>query len=128
LICLSTIVLLIVPMLYTCYNMTFFDRLIEFNKNHRVLSHVVFWVIMLLIQLSSSSYENSDVVPFKNNLMGDGINVIAQTVAAYILAYFIVPKYFYKQKYAVSIIYFIILSYVVCVLSRIEVIHFEEPF
>jgi LytS/YehU family sensor histidine kinase len=60
--------------------------------------------------------------------MGDGTNLLAQIPAAYFLAYFIVPRFIYKQKYAEAFIYFIISGYIVCVLSRIEVIYVEEPF
>jgi hypothetical protein len=108
--------------------MSFFQKIIDYNRNHTVISHLLFWVIVLLLQLSSSSYYNHDQVPFKNNLIGDGTNLLAQIPAAYFLAYFIVPGFIYKQKYASSIIYFFIGSYVICVLSRIEVIYFEEPF
>jgi len=108
--------------------MTFSERLIDFNKEHRVISHLSFWLLLLLIQLSSSSYYNYDQVPFKNNLVGDGTNLLAQIPASYVLAYFIVPKFFYKQRYIEAFIYFIISSYIICVLSRFEVVYFEEPF
>jgi sensor histidine kinase YesM len=108
--------------------MSFSERLIDFNKEHRVISHLLFWIILLLVQLSSSSYHNHDQVPFRNNIIGDGTNLVAQIPAAYIMAYFIVPKFFYKQKYIEAIIYFLLASYVICVLSRIEVIFVEEPF
>src|SRR5258707_12391516 len=105
--------------------MSFSERLIDFNKEHRVISHLLFWIILLLVQLSSSSYNNHDQAPFRNNLIGDGTNLLAQIPAAYILAYLIVPKFFYKQKYIEAIIYFLLASYVICVLSRIEVIFVE---
>lgn len=108
--------------------MTFSERLIDFNKEHRVISHLSFWVLLLLIQLSSSSYSNFDQVPFRNNLIGDGTNLLAQIPAAYILAYFIVPRFFFKQRYIEAFVYFIISSYIICVVSRIEVVYFEEPF
>ncbi|HEY4326814.1 MAG TPA: histidine kinase [Mucilaginibacter sp.] len=108
--------------------MSFFEKAIEYNKRYRALSHVAFWAIVLLLQLRSSSYHNSESVPFKYNLVGDGMNLLAQIAAAYLLAYFIVPNFFYKQKYVQAFIYFFIVAYVICVLSRIEVIHVEEPF
>jgi hypothetical protein len=103
------------------------EWLINFNKKHRVASHLLFWLALLLVQLSSSSYYNSEVVPFRNNLIGDGTNLLAQILSAYFLAYFIVPRFVYKQKYLAAIIYFMLGAYVICLLSRIEVIHFEEP-
>src|SRR5882757_7354846 len=102
--------------------MNFSERLFVFHKKHRVISHILFWIVLLFVQISSSSYFNADQVPFKNNLMGDGTNLLAQIPAAYFLAYFIIPKFFLKQKYAAAFIYFIIGSYLICVLSRLEVI------
>ncbi|MDB5089438.1 MAG: Histidine kinase [Mucilaginibacter sp.] len=105
------------------------DKLINFNKEHRVISHLLFWMILLLIQLSSSSYYNAaDQIPFSHDLIGDGTNLVAQIPAAYFLAYFIVPQFVYKQKYLAAFIYFMLAAYVICALSRVEVIHFEEPF
>lgn len=109
------------------FNMNVSERLINFNKQHRAASHLLFWLVLLVLQLSSSSYNNSELVPFRNNIIGDGTNLLAQIPAAYFLAYFIVPRFVYKQKYAAAILYFILSAYVICVLSRIEVIHFEEP-
>jgi len=103
------------------------ERLISFNREHRVASHLLFWLAVLLVQLSSSSYYNSELAPFRNNLIGDGTNLLAQIPAAYFLAYFIVPRFVYQQKYVAAIFYFILGAYTICVLSRIEVIHFEEP-
>ncbi|MES2277108.1 MAG: sensor histidine kinase [Bacteroidota bacterium] len=107
--------------------MNFAERLISFNKEHRVLSHLFFWLFLLLVQLSSSSYYNSNIVPFRNNLIGDGTNLLAQMPAAYFLAYFIVPRFIYKQRYWAGFGYFLLGAYVICVLSRIEVVHVEEP-
>jgi hypothetical protein len=104
------------------------ECLIRFYSNHRVLSHIIFWLLLLIIQISSSSYYNADIVPFRNNLVGDGTNLLAQIPAAYFMAYFIVPRFFYQQHYAKAIAFFIAGAYIICVLSRIEVIHIEEPF
>jgi len=109
------------------FNMNVTERLISFNREHRVASHLLFWLVVLLVQLSSSSYYNSEVVPFRNNLIGDGTNVLAQIPAAYFLTYFIVPRYIYRQKYFAAFAWFLLCAYVICALSRVEVIHFEEP-
>jgi hypothetical protein len=108
--------------------MSLSERIITFNQKHRVASHLLFWFLLLLIQLSSSNYYNSDQVPFRNNLIGDGTNLLAQIPAAYFLTYFIVPRYIYQQKYLAALAWFAVCVYAICVLSRLEVIHLEEPF
>jgi sensor histidine kinase YesM len=108
--------------------MSLSERLFDYHKKNRAVSHIIFWIVLLLVQISSSSYFNADQVSFKNNLVGDGTNLLAQLPAAYFLAYFIVPRFFLKQRYAAAFIYFIIGSYLICLLSRLEVIFIEEPF
>nr|WP_199082017.1 histidine kinase [Pedobacter sp. ASV19] len=108
--------------------MNFAERLINFNKEHRLVSHILFWLLLLLVQLSSSSYYNGDQVPLGNNLIGDCTNLLAQIPAAYFLAYFIVPRFIYQQKYLAAFGYFLLGAYLICVLSRFVVVHLEEPF
>jgi hypothetical protein len=104
------------------------EKLICFHQRHRAISHILFWILLLLVQISSSSYFNSDQVPFRNNLMGDCTNLFTQILAAYFLAYYIVPHFFLRQKYLEALVYFIVGSYFICVISRITVIYIEEPF
>jgi len=108
--------------------MSLSEMILDFNSRHRVVSHMVFWILLLSVQLSSSNYYNSEQVSFSNNLMGDGTNLLAQISAAYFLAYFVVPKFIYTEKYLSAILYFILCSYSICVLSRLSVIHIEEPW
>jgi hypothetical protein len=108
-------------------NMNLAERLISFNREHRVVSHLLFWLLLLSVQLSSSSYYNSDQVPFRNNLIGDGTNLLSQMLAAYFLAYLVVPRFMFKPDYLAAVGYFLLGAYLICVLSRLEVIHFEEP-
>jgi len=108
--------------------MSLSERLFIFHRKHRAISHILFWLTLLAVQVSSSSYFNSDQVSFKNNLVGDGTNLLAQIPAAYFLAYFIIPKFFLQQKYLPAFVCFIAGSYLICLLSRLEVIFIEEPF
>ena len=103
-------------------------RLVDFHKQYRVISHILFWVLLLLVQISSSSYFNSDQVSFKDNLLGDATNLFAQMLASYFIAYVLNPYFFLRQKYIEAFIYFIIGSYIICVVSRMSVIYIEEPF
>ena len=100
----------------------------DFNSRYRLISHLVFWMVLLSLQLSSSSYFNSDQVPFRNNLMGDGTNLLAQMSAAYFLAYFILPRFIYAERYLAAILCFLLSGYFICVLSRLSVVHIEEPW
>jgi sensor histidine kinase YesM len=108
--------------------MSLSERILDFNSRHRVISHLIFWIVLLSLQLSSSSYFNADQVPISNNLLGDCTNLLAQIPAAYFLAYFVVPRFIYTEKYLSAIFCFLLSSYLICVLSRLSVVHIEEPW
>lgn len=112
---------------YFCH-MNLSETIIRFHQKHRVTSHLLFWILLLLLQLSSANYYNSDAVLLRDKLLAVGANMLAQIPAAYFLTYFIVPHYIYKQKYLAALAWFGICAYIICVLSRLEVVHFEEPF
>lgn len=102
-------------------------KIIGFNQKYRLVGHLLFWFVLLLVQLSAANYYNSDDTPFRYTLLGVSTNFLAQLPAAYFLAYFIVPRYIHRQKYLTAIAWFAVCAYVICVLSRLEVIHLEEP-
>jgi hypothetical protein len=108
--------------------MSLSERMIVFNQKHRVASHLLFWLLLLVLQLSSANYYNSDVVPFRDKLLAVSTNLLAEIPAAYFLAYFIVPRFIYRQRYLAALAWFAVSVYTICVLSRLEVVHFEEPF
>lgn len=108
--------------------MSLSESILDFNNRYRILSHVIFWILLLSIQLSSSSYYNNEQVPFSNNLIGDGTNLLAQIPAAYFLAYFVVPRFIYTERYLSAILCFLLCGYLICVLSRLSVVHIEEPW
>ncbi|MFL9485050.1 sensor histidine kinase [Chitinophagaceae bacterium LWZ2-11] len=108
--------------------MSFLEKVVAFNKNYRVLSHILFWIIIWILSISASTYYESGRIPIVVNLVDDGLSLIAQIMASYFLAYFIIPKFFKTKKYILVFIFFIIGSYVICVISRLLVIHVAEPF
>jgi hypothetical protein len=89
---------------------------------------MVFWLLLLVLQYSSAGYYNPDGARFRDILLAVGTNQVAQMAAAYFLTYSLVPRYIYKQKYPAGLAWFVISAYVICVLSRLEVVHVEEPF
>ncbi len=103
-------------------------KIIGFHQKYRPAAHLLFWLLLLLVQLSSANYYNADSIPFRDKLLAVGTNLLAQLPAAYFLTYFIVPRYIYRQNYLAAIAWFAVCAYVICVLSRLEVIHVEEPY
>src|ERR1700744_5024415 len=104
------------------------ERIITFHRKYRTASHVLFWLLLLVLQLSSAGYFNPATVRFRDLLLAVGTNQVAQMAAAYFLTYFIVPRYMYKQHYLAVLAWFAVSVYIICVFSRLEVVHVEEPF
>jgi len=103
-------------------------KIIGFNQKYRLAGHLLFWLLLLVVQLSSANYYNPESEPFRDTLLAVSTNLLAQLPAAYFLTYWIVPRYVYRQKYFTAMVWFLVCAYVICVLSRLEVIHVEEPY
>lgn len=100
----------------------YFSKTIDYIHERRWLSHVLFWLILLLIQSlgTASLYSNQDIITHK------GIMLLPKILAAYTLIYYQVPKFLYKKRYLLFLGSFILSSYIFTVLARILVVHLVE--
>jgi len=106
--------------------MSFSDRLLYFHKRHRWLSHVIFWLIYLLIGVSSSKYRDGDRGTYGFEFTSDALYMSAEMFFAYSLAYFVVPQ-FIRKRYLLSVVGFVVLGYASCVLGRVFIVKICEP-
>ncbi len=107
--------------------MTFLEKILQFHKKNRWLSHIAYWVIVLLVDVSSSKYADGQKRTYGFEFVTDFLYEITYIISAYGLAYFIIPRFFYRKKYVLSIIAFIILSYFASALGRIITVKLCEP-
>ncbi len=107
--------------------MNLFDRLLSVHKKYRWLTHIAYWVIVLLVDVSSSKYHDGPKGSYGFEFLTDFLYEITYIISAYSLAYFIIPRFFYRKKYVLSVIAFIILSYFTCALGRIIIVKICEP-
>jgi sensor histidine kinase YesM len=100
----------------------YISRLLDYIQERRWLSHILFWISLLLIQSLGieSVYNGKEVFTHKS------IMLIPKMIAAYTLIYYQIPKFLYKQKYLLFLASFILTSYVFTVLARILVVHGVE--
>jgi len=103
------------------------DRLLHFHKRHRWLSHVVFWLIFLLIGVSSSKYRNGNRATYGFEFISDALYMSAEMIFAYALAYFVVPQFLYRKRYLLAATGFVVSSYAACVVGRIFIVKICEP-
>lgn len=107
--------------------MTFFDKILWFHKEHRIITHIIFWFLVLMVLMSASNYYDYTDFYFFIALIDEGLILIAQILASYFLAYLIIPKFFYTKQYFLLFILFIIGSYLICALSRYLTVNITEP-
>ena len=89
----------------------------------RGLRHVLFWLLVLLLQtLSASSYYDGFGKAFNHKL----ITLFPQILASYCLVYYQVPKLIFKKKYLLFALSFIVTSYCFSALARVMIVHIVE--
>lgn len=106
--------------------MSLFDKVVRFNARHRVASHILFWIVVSMLSFTGDHYYNRED-GFLVSLICDSFFLCFSIIASYFLAYFIVPKLLKSNNYYTPILYFLIGSYIICVFSRIVVVHVLEP-
>ena len=99
------------------------DSLINKILQNRVLTHVLYWTVSVLLWAIVGTFGNPDKLePLVNKLC----YLPGQLVATYTFIYYLLPKFAYKKKYF-SFVFFLILSaYVSTVLARFFKIYVYE--
>lgn len=100
----------------------YFSTLLDYIQEKRWLSHLLFWLAILLIQTLGveSLYNGKEIFIHKVIVLPTKI------LAAYVLIYYQLPEFLYKKRYVLFFISFIISSYVFSVIARIVVVHGVE--
>jgi sensor histidine kinase YesM len=107
--------------------MPFIERLINFNKRHRVLSHFLFWICLyVLLMFRFDPYDRYNHTLWYD-MLDWGICISVSALYAYYISYRFIPRLFNSQRYFPIILEFIVLSYIIAAAMRIVVVHFLEP-
>lgn len=101
--------------------MSIFNKILRYTSVHRVSGHILFWLVVFLVP----QYEED--MSLKNMLIINTFNLFFYMMAAYFVAYFIIPKLLHHENYLLVTIYFIVGGYVISALLRISVIYILEP-
>jgi len=106
---------------------SFFEKVFYYQKKNRVLSHVLFWIAVLLISVNISKYRDGRDFTYGFAMMGNGLYLIPQLIASYLLSYWLVPQFFFRKKHMLALSGFIAGSYLICVLARFLIVRVAEP-
>ena len=100
--------------------MTFIDNILK----NRILTHILFWIVMLVFSSQVFFYGGQN---FVESLLSILVLVPSMLIAAYTLVYYQVPKLIFKRKYLKFIISFLIVAYCTTVLARLLTVFVAEP-
>jgi len=107
--------------------MSFLDRLSDLHRKHRWLGHAAFWLVYLVIAVSASKYRDGRDGTYAFEFMSDAVYMFAEMIAAYGLAYVVVPLFFYRKRYVLAVIALVVICYTACVTGRIFIVKLCEP-
>jgi len=103
------------------------DHILVYQKKYRLASHILFWLIVYLLGISSSKYYDGKQFSIGFSLITDGLYMSTEVIAAYFLTYLIIPAIVYRKKYLAASIAFLIGSYLICLLARYFIVRVAEP-
>lgn len=105
--------------------MDYFKKISEYVRNHRLAQHLLFWFVIVITYIPVGLLdENHD--PLGVILLFNFCIHIPQMLAAYFLAYYLLPKFILKKKYFLSVILFLLSFYLFSALARILTVHVGE--
>lgn len=103
------------------------EKLLDVHRRHRWLAHLLFWVAVLLVAVSSSKYFDGKAGTYWFEFVSDAWYEIPEILATYAVAYVVLPKMLYRRRYVQAVLSFLIIAYLACVLGRIIVVKVDEP-
>ena len=107
--------------------MNLLEKLLHLHKRHRWLAHVLFWLALLLVDVGSSKYHDHDTATYGFELLTDFLYMIPEILAAYAVAYGVIPRLLFKRHYLSAVLSFLLIAWLACVLSRIFIVRIDEP-
>ena len=106
--------------------MSLYKRITESIRKERVLQHVLFWLgLIFLITIPQNMLENEN--PYVAILVYKICGLIPQILFSYFIAYYVIPTFLSKNKYAISVFLLIVSTYFFSVLVRILIVYVSEP-
>lgn len=103
--------------------MEFRKKIIDYLQTHRLMRHLLFWLVIFVTYIPLGMLDNDTLpVTFIMNLCLH----IPQMMAAYFFAYFLIPKFVFKKRYAAAAILALLALYFFPMLARILTVHVGE--
>jgi two-component system LytT family sensor kinase len=103
------------------------NSLLSWALQHRLGRHILFWItIYLVFTIAQSNFVSKSQDTFTIILLNIP-GMLPPIIAAYFLNYYLIPKFFNRQKLILFLFLFVLSGYFICVLARIINVHIAEP-
>lgn len=101
--------------------MSIFTKIVRYSSAYRISGHILFWLVVFVVP------QYQEDMSLRDMLIINTFNLFFYMMAAYFVAYFIIPKLLRHENYLLVTIYFIVGGYIISVLLRTSVIYLLEP-
>lgn len=101
-------------------------KLVNFDERSPVSTHLIFWICVLLLDISANYFGDSDWT-FGYSVIHALTLLLTQIPSTYFLAYFIVPLVFERRHYLLGGFIWLLSAYLLSVACRISVVYLAEP-
>ena len=100
-----------------------------FSRSRRIvlLRHAIFWTLWILFYTSHLVYVRSTfaaTLPFRINILSSFLNILSTTfidmVYVYTIIYFLIPKFFFKGRFSVFFVSWLLLTVLVACSFRLQ--------
>jgi len=93
---------------------------------NRVVQHIIFWTVLLAFSLSKelNQYRNT---PFFSLFANTFAEFVFQVISSYALAYYLIPRFYFRRQYLAFMVNLILLIYLSSVACRYLTIYIVEP-
>lgn len=107
--------------------MNLLEKGLDWHRRHRWGTHLSYWVLVLGVMVSASKYSDGKAGAWWFEIVSDALYQVPEIIAAYALTYWVIPKLFFRRRYAAGIIAFIGIAYLTSTLGRIFIVKIDEP-
>ncbi|HEV2478964.1 MAG TPA: histidine kinase [Puia sp.] len=107
--------------------MNLLEKLLDLHNRRRWLAHLLFWLAVLLEDVSSSHYHDGSMANYGFELLSDFLYMIPEILAAYAITYWLIPRMLFKRHYIRATLSFLVIAWLACALGRIFVVRIDEP-
>lgn len=99
----------------------------DFIAKNRVLSHILFWILMYAVLIGRFEPYDEPEDPFLYDMIGFAFSLCYSIIGAYFIGYRILPRLLKSDNYFWVAIEFIVGSYLLSAFARTMTIYVEEP-